>query len=141
VITTMLLGVLLQASPLRDMEYVGFDPELANHVRAICPLSASTDRGVLRKLEERFANQVRDARSKVTAAQWRDVACARALLAVIDAPASGSHLMTVGTSWSGGARDAARRALALDHGENVAADLLGSFAFGRDRARGAPRLQ
>lgn len=140
-ITTVLIGVLLQASPLRDMEYPGFDPELANHVRAVCPLSASTDRGVLRKLEERLANQVRDARSKVTAAQWRDVACARALLAVIDAPASGSHLMTVGASWSTGARDAARRALTLDHGEHAAADLLGSFALGDANLSGKGPLQ
>ena len=58
--------------------------------------------------------RVRDARRSVTGVQWRELACGRALLQIIDAPsARGSHLMSPGTSWGAGAIDGALRALAL----------------------------
>jgi hypothetical protein len=119
------LGALLQATPFTPMEYPGADPALGERIRILCPVPTTLNRAALVENEDRLAARVRDARRSVTGAQWRDVACGRALLQIIGAPsARGSHLMSPGTSWGAGAIDGALRALALAPADRPAVELL-----------------
>ncbi|MBK7596614.1 MAG: hypothetical protein IPJ11_15585 [Gemmatimonadetes bacterium] len=140
-ILSLALGVLLQATPFTPMEYPGADPALGEQVRARCPLPTTLNRVALVANEERLAGRVRDARRAVTGAQWRDLACGRALLQLIDAPsARGSHEMSPGTSWGAGAIDAALRALALSPSDESAIALLALLTTANAEPEELPRL-
>lgn len=124
-IAALTIGVLLQAAPFAPMGYPGADPGLPERIHALCPVPTTTDRVALVANEERLANRVRDARGKVTAAQWRALACGRARLQSIGALSSrASHLMNEGTPWGTGAIDAALHALELEPTEATALPLL-----------------
>ena len=135
------LGVLLQAAPFAPMEYPGADPALGERIRNLCPLPTTLNRTALVANEERLAARVRDARRSVTGVQWRELACGRALLQIIDAPsARGSHLMSPGTSWGAGAIDGALRALALTPADRPAIELLALLTTADAEPEELPRL-
>ncbi|MBK6494103.1 MAG: hypothetical protein IPG05_03205 [Gemmatimonadetes bacterium] len=135
------LGVLLQAAPFAPMEYPGADPALGERIRTLCPLPTTLNRAALVANEERLAARVRDARRSVTGVQWRELACGRALLQIIDAPsARGSHLMSPGTSWGAGAIDGALRALALAPADRPAGELLALLTTADAEPEDLPRL-
>ena len=135
------LGVLLQAAPFAPMEYPGADPALGERIRTLCPLPTTLNRAALVANDERLAARVRDARRSVTGVQWRELACGRALLQIIDAPsARGSHLMSPGTSWGAGAIDGALRALALAPADRPAGELLALLTTADAEPEDLPRL-
>lgn len=135
------LGVLLQAAPFAPMDYPGADPALGERIRTLCPLPTTLNRAALVANEERLAARVRDARRSVTGVQWRELACGRALLQIIDAPsARGSHLMSPGTSWGAGAIDGSLRALALAPADRPAVELLALLTTANAEPEALPRL-
>ncbi len=129
-ISGLLAGILLQVTALAPMDYPGFDANLAQYLPTICAIPMPSERGPLQKLEQKLATTVQYARNKATAAEWGAVACARAMLSAIDAPARGSFLMYAGTSWKNGARDAARRAIAIDPSSHPGIDVIAVLAVG-----------
>ncbi len=140
----MILGaataLLFQFTPIAAAEFAGTDPAIAPAIEALCPLPAGETRPKLLAREDAAAGEVRRARGRVTARQWRSVACARARLHLMGALSRESIEMAAGTSWRDGAIDAAHRAARLEPTGRAQIELLAWLISGYANAPELPAL-
>jgi hypothetical protein len=127
----IILLVLMQALPVQKFPRVdapgGMVHQLHAKVDRVCGNPVDLDRTALLAREAELETAAHPAHPPV--ALWVALGCARAALAGDGAMSRPGLLMVAGNSWATGAERALLRALAEDHGNHFAAEVLGLVAL------------